>query len=41
MTEQEKQELLNAIKAESTDVTELPVAETLDNVSSLPALRGT
>lgn len=41
MTEQEKQELLNAIKAESTDVTGLPVAETLDNVSSLPALRGT
>lgn len=40
MTEDEKQELLNAIKAESQSVDELEEATSLDNVKSLPAMRG-
>lgn len=40
MTDDEKQELLNAIKAESQSVDELEEATSLDNVKSLPAMRG-
>lgn len=40
MTNEEKQELLNAIRAESTDVSELDVATSLDGVGSLPAMQG-
>lgn len=40
MTDEEKQELLNAIKAESQDVSELTEVDSLDNVKSLPAMRG-
>ena len=40
MTDDEKQELLNAIKAESQSVDELEEVASLDNVKSLPAMRG-
>lgn len=40
MTNEEKQELLNAIRAESTDVSELEAAASLDGVESLPAKQG-
>ena len=40
MTDSEKQEILNAIKAESQSVDELETVTTLENVNSLPAMRG-
>ena len=44
VTEQEKQEIkndvLDAIKSESQSVDELPVVESLDGITSLPAMRG-
>ena len=44
MTQEEKQEIINAvlqqIKAQSSDITELPTATSLDNVKSLPAMQG-
>ena len=40
LTNAEKQELLDAIKAESQSVDELVEVTTLDNVKSLPAMRG-
>ena len=40
LTNEEKQELLNEIKASSSDVSELEVVETLDGILSLPAMRG-
>lgn len=40
LTNEEKQELLNEIKASSSDVAELEVVETLDGILSLPAMRG-
>jgi hypothetical protein len=39
MTETEKQELLNAIKAESQSVDELTVVSSLTGVNSLPAMK--
>lgn len=41
MTNEDKQELLNAIKAESQSVDELEEVGSLDGVKSLPAMRGT
>lgn len=41
LTEQDKQELLNAIKAESQDMQELTTVTSLDGIVSLPAMRGT
>ena len=41
MTNEDKQELINAIKAESQSADELPVVDSLDGVKSLPAMRGT
>ena len=41
LTNAEKQELINALKAESQSVDELPVVDSLDGVNSLPAMRGT
>lgn len=40
LTNEEKQELLNAMKAESQGVDELEQVETLDGIMSLPVLRG-
>ena len=40
LTNAEKQELINAIKAESQSVDELPVVDSLDGINSLPAMRG-
>lgn len=40
LTNAEKQELINAIKAESQSVDELPVVDSLDGINSLPAIRG-
>lgn len=40
MTDSEKQEILNAIKAESTDVTELEKVSSLDGLTGLPAMQG-
>lgn len=40
MTDDEKQEILNAIKAESQSVDELEEVTSLDNVKSLPAMQG-
>lgn len=44
ITDQEKQEIkndvLDAIKSESQSVDELPVVESLDGITSLPAMRG-
>ncbi len=39
LTEAEKQELLNAIKAESSDVTELETTTTLEGMSGLPGMQ--
>lgn len=41
LTQAEKNEMLNAIKAESLGVDELPQATSLVGVNSLPAIRGT
>ena len=41
MTNAEKQEILNAIKAESQSVDELLQVTVLDGITSLPAMRGT
>ena len=41
LSEQDKQELLNAIKAESQDMQELTTVTSLDGIVSLPAMRGT
>jgi hypothetical protein len=40
MTDEEKQEVLSEIKAESLSLDELEQVETLDGVNSLPAIRG-
>jgi hypothetical protein len=40
MTAQEKQEIINAIKAESQSVDELPTVNSLTGINSLPALQG-
>ena len=44
MTQEEKKAIINAvlqqIKAQSSDITELPTATSLDNVKSLPAMQG-
>ena len=40
LTNEEKQELLNAMKAESQSVDNLEVVTSLDGVKSLPAVRG-
>lgn len=40
LTQAEKTELINAIRAESIGTDELPVADSLTGVVSLPALRG-
>ena len=40
LTQSEKTELINAIRAESIGTDELPVADSLTGVVSLPALRG-
>lgn len=39
MTEEEKNEIINAIKEESIDVNDLEKVETLDDASSLPAIQ--
>jgi len=41
LTQEDKNELLNAIKAESQSVDELTEVDSLDGVNSLPAMRGT
>lgn len=41
LTQAEKNEMLNAIKAESQSVDELATVASLDGVNSLPAIRGT
>lgn len=41
LTNEEKTELINAIKAESQSVDELTEVDSLENVKSLPAMRGT
>lgn len=41
LTNEEKQELINAIKAESQSVDELTEVDSLENVKSLPTMRGT
>ena len=40
MTDEEKKEIIAALKAESTDVTSLEVVSSLDGVTSLPAVQG-
>ena len=40
MTNEEKQEIINAMKAESQGVDELEQVATLDGITSLPAMRG-
>ena len=40
LTQAEKTELINAIRAESIGTDELPVADSLTGVVSLPAMRG-
>lgn len=40
LTEEEKQDLLNAIRQESTGIDELETAESLDGLTSLPAMSG-
>ena len=40
MTQAEKNEMLNAIKAESQSIDELPVVASLDGITTLPAIRG-
>lgn len=39
-TEEDKQELLNAIKAESQSIEDLETASSLTGVNSLPAMQG-
>lgn len=41
LTQAEKKEILDAIKAESQDVTELEVASSLNGITSLPSMQGT
>ena len=41
LTQAEKDELINALKAESQGVDEFPVVSSLDGIVSLPAIRGT
>ena len=40
LTDAEKQELLNGIKASSNDVSELETVDSLDGIVSLPAMKG-
>ncbi len=40
LTEAEKQELLNEMKASSNDITELETVDSLDGIVSLPAMKG-
>ena len=40
LTEEDKKELLNAIKAESEGIAELETVDSLDGLTSLPALKG-
>lgn len=40
LTDAEKQELLNEIKASSNDVSELETVDSLDGIVSLPAMKG-
>ena len=39
MTNEEKQEIINAMKAESQGVDELEQVATLDGITSLPAMK--
>jgi len=41
LSQEDKKEIINAIKAESTGIDELTVATSLDGVMTLPAIRGT
>lgn len=41
LTQADKNEMLNAIKAESQSIDELPVVASLDGITTLPAIRGT
>ena len=41
LTQADKNEIINALKAESQGVDELPVVSSLDGIVSLPAIRGT
>lgn len=41
LSQADKNEMLNAIKAESQSIDELPVVASLDGINSLPAIRGT
>ena len=41
LTQADKNEIINALKAESQGVDELPVVSSLDGIVSLPAVRGT
>lgn len=41
LTQAEKNEMLNAIKAESQSIDELPVVSSLEGITTLPAIRGT
>lgn len=41
LTQADKNEIINALKAESQGVDELPVVNSLDGIVSLPAIRGT
>ncbi len=40
LTQADKNEMLNAIKAESQSIDELPVVASLDGITTLPAIRG-
>lgn len=40
LTDEDKQEILNAIKAESQGIDDLEVVSSLDNITSLPSMRG-
>lgn len=41
LTQADKNEIINALKAESQGVDKLPVVSSLDGIVSLPAIRGT
>ncbi len=41
LSQADKNEMLNAIKAESQSIDELPVVASLDGITTLPAIRGT
>lgn len=41
LTQADKNEIINALKAESQGVDELPIVSSLDGIVSLPAIRGT